>query len=387
LVYQTDGTAGFYYNAGTAASPEWVLLIGGPISGSDIAAGVQTTTNTTLALGNSDDAARELRLLEPSGSGSNFSAFKAQAQAGNVTYTLPSAGPSADGQVLSSTTGGLMSWTTPSGGGGTVSRNNTLTGDGSAGSPLGLNLGNSNTWTANQTFASSFLITSNANIAMTNSTNASSELRIQEPSGTGTQYIGIRCPSVNRNGRYTFPAVVGTVGQVLKIASVVELSGQDEAQLVWGDAGSGGGGASARVRAYRSSAQTGVTYTSTPGPLTWTTILFNDENYDTGSEFNTVNGQFTAAAAGQYLISATHSSTAAIGGKMIRITVNGSSAAHGASNAGNGGITVSSHISTVLQLAAGDVVEIQAAGYNGSGGTFSLNGSSDETFVQITKLQ
>lgn len=36
----------------------------------------------------------------------------------NVTYTLPSAAPSADGQVLSSTTTGTMSWTTASGGGG-----------------------------------------------------------------------------------------------------------------------------------------------------------------------------------------------------------------------------------------------------------------------------
>jgi hypothetical protein len=29
IVYQTDGTAGFYYNAGTSASPSWVILLNG----------------------------------------------------------------------------------------------------------------------------------------------------------------------------------------------------------------------------------------------------------------------------------------------------------------------------------------------------------------------
>ncbi|MEP6796256.1 MAG: hypothetical protein ABJB16_18150 [Saprospiraceae bacterium] len=52
IVYQMDGASGFYYNGGTPQSPSWVLLIAGPIKGSDIASGIQTTTNTTLALGN-----------------------------------------------------------------------------------------------------------------------------------------------------------------------------------------------------------------------------------------------------------------------------------------------------------------------------------------------
>lgn len=32
IVYQTDGTAGFYYNAGTSASPNWVVLLNGSSS-------------------------------------------------------------------------------------------------------------------------------------------------------------------------------------------------------------------------------------------------------------------------------------------------------------------------------------------------------------------
>ena len=58
--------------------------------------------------------ASELRLLEPSASGTNYSAFKAQAQAGDVTYTLPAADGSS-GQVLSTNGSGTLSWATAGG--------------------------------------------------------------------------------------------------------------------------------------------------------------------------------------------------------------------------------------------------------------------------------
>ena len=99
IVYQTDAAAGFYYNGGTPSAPSWVLLIAGPVKGSDIASGVQTTTNTTLVLGNDNNAGAELRLQEPCQSGQHYSSFKAQAQDQNVTYTLPSA-PPANNEVL-----------------------------------------------------------------------------------------------------------------------------------------------------------------------------------------------------------------------------------------------------------------------------------------------
>jgi hypothetical protein len=59
-----------------------------------------TSTNSHRALGNNDNVARELRLLEPSGSGVNYTALKAQAQAGDLTYTLPNTAPTAANQVL-----------------------------------------------------------------------------------------------------------------------------------------------------------------------------------------------------------------------------------------------------------------------------------------------
>ena len=61
-------------------------------------------------------SATELRLLEPSGSGTNYTGFKAQAMAGNLVYTLPAADGS-NGQALT-TDGSLgLSWATISGGG------------------------------------------------------------------------------------------------------------------------------------------------------------------------------------------------------------------------------------------------------------------------------
>lgn len=59
--------------------------------------------------------ASELRLLEPSGSGSNYTAFKSQAQSGDVTYTLPAA-DGTSGYVLSTNGSGTLSWATSASG-------------------------------------------------------------------------------------------------------------------------------------------------------------------------------------------------------------------------------------------------------------------------------
>ena len=72
-----------------------------------------TTTGHVVIGGNA--TASELRFLEPSGSGTNYTAFKAQAQIADVTYTLPAADGSS-GQVLSTNGNGTLSWATASGG-------------------------------------------------------------------------------------------------------------------------------------------------------------------------------------------------------------------------------------------------------------------------------
>ncbi|MBS1538044.1 MAG: hypothetical protein JST20_09885 [Bacteroidetes bacterium] len=145
-------------------------------------------------------------------------------------------GIGSNGEVLT-VSGGVPTWAAPSSGS-SVSTNSTLQGDGSGGSPLGINLGNSNTWTANQTFGGTFLITQNSKIAMTNNDNIARDLRMQEPSGSGSQYIGWRAPSVANNGNYVYPVTVGSVGQVLTIATSNDL---DSATTSWTTPSSGGG--------------------------------------------------------------------------------------------------------------------------------------------------
>jgi hypothetical protein len=95
-----DGTISNADVSAAAAISYSKLNLTGSIQGSDIAAGTFTTTNAHHAIGNNDNTARELRFLEPSGSGVNYTAFKAQAQAGDITYTLPNAAPAAVNQVL-----------------------------------------------------------------------------------------------------------------------------------------------------------------------------------------------------------------------------------------------------------------------------------------------
>lgn len=74
--------------------------------------------NGNFSLTNTNNTAGEARFFEPSTSGGNYSAFKAQAQSADITYTLPNIAPSA-GQVLTAgVTPTTLQWSTPSGGSG-----------------------------------------------------------------------------------------------------------------------------------------------------------------------------------------------------------------------------------------------------------------------------
>lgn len=89
------------------------LNIGGAASSTtSLSAGSGSVVN----LGGGANAA-ELRFLEPSGSGTNYTALKAQAQSANVTYTLPAADGS-NGQVLATNGSGVLSWAAGGTGGG-----------------------------------------------------------------------------------------------------------------------------------------------------------------------------------------------------------------------------------------------------------------------------
>jgi hypothetical protein len=54
---------------------------------------------------------KQLRFYEPSGSGSNYTSFKALAQSANIDYSLPTTAPT-NGQYLQSDGSGVLSWST-----------------------------------------------------------------------------------------------------------------------------------------------------------------------------------------------------------------------------------------------------------------------------------
>ncbi|MCC7439402.1 MAG: hypothetical protein IT211_12990 [Armatimonadetes bacterium] len=80
------------------------------------ASNVAVFGNADLWLANNDGAASELRFFEDYNTAgafpntANYTAFKAQTQTGNITYTLPASAPTSDGQILTSTALGTMSW-------------------------------------------------------------------------------------------------------------------------------------------------------------------------------------------------------------------------------------------------------------------------------------
>ncbi|MBL7976141.1 MAG: hypothetical protein JNJ85_14595, partial [Candidatus Kapabacteria bacterium] len=261
-----------------------------------------------------------------------------------------------------------------------VTTNSTLSGNGTGGSPLGINLATANTWTGWQTFSNAFTQINNGRIAMTNSDNNGRDIRWQEPSGTGTQYIGWRAPSVTNNGNYVFPAVVGSAGQVLTIAST---NGIDSATTSWTTPSASN--TSVRCRAFRGSTQT-VNTSNTP---TYATVVFDNEDYDISSEFNTGSGVFTAASTGYYSISAatTWTTFGTAGVRFIRAVKNGSPVATGSCHASNTLGTTTNVLSTVIQLNAGETLEIQVAGYTPTAQTPTIEGGTEFTYFQITKIQ
>ncbi len=87
--FGTDGNIGF----GTTS----------PISKVDV-------SNGALSLSNTNNTAGELRWYEPSSSGTDYTAFRAQAQSTPVTYTLPATSGSTH-QFLSWNSGDSLSWT------------------------------------------------------------------------------------------------------------------------------------------------------------------------------------------------------------------------------------------------------------------------------------
>ena len=159
-VYGVANNAGSYFNAGVSGQMSVADVNNVGVSGScygltsssinigvqgwawDYNAGTGGTAldiafygiNGHIILDNLNNASSELRFVEPNtnstdgfySSSNNYTAFKAQAQSGDVTYTLPAADGSS-GQILSTSGSGALSWVTAGAGSGDISSVGSMT--------------------------------------------------------------------------------------------------------------------------------------------------------------------------------------------------------------------------------------------------------------------
>lgn len=211
------------------------IVTGGTGAGDDIT--LRSTSNATkgdvfladqggnIVVGGGTSAS-EVRLLEPSASGANYTAIKVQAQAGDITYTLPATNAT-NGVLLNDGSGGLT-WDTNIS---DLIDHGTTTGltdddhtqyallagrstgqviTGGTGASEDLTLRS----TTNATKGDIILVDQGGNVTIGGGTTAS-ELRIYEASGSGTNYSAFKAQAQAGDVTYTLPAADGSSTQVL----------------------------------------------------------------------------------------------------------------------------------------------------------------------------
>jgi hypothetical protein len=261
-------------------------------------------TDGHVSLGNTDNTARELRLYEPSGAGTNYTAFRARAQASNIIYTLPAdltAGTLVSGgRILQSDGDGNLSWLSPAalaaatawaltGNSGTDPTVNFLgTRDAQPlvirtdniervrvteaghvlpganetydlGSPtqrwrdVYARSGQVTDWTVLNTLGvgNRIVVTgggativgdldvTDGHVSLGNTDNTARELRLYEPSGSGTNYTAFRARAQASNIIYTLPADL-TAGTLVSGGRILQSDGRWE-PVVAQSGGVGGG--------------------------------------------------------------------------------------------------------------------------------------------------
>lgn len=78
-----------------------------------VPSGIFSTSAGNLSINGTSSGAAQVKLYEDTDDGTNYTAIKPGTQAADVTYTLPTATPGSNGYLLSSTTGGTLSWIPP----------------------------------------------------------------------------------------------------------------------------------------------------------------------------------------------------------------------------------------------------------------------------------
>ena len=198
-------------------------------------------------------------------------------------------------------------------------------------------------------------------MATKNSINSNDPIEVSS-GGTGASTLtayAVTCGGTTSTGAIQSIASVGTADQVLTSNGAAALPTFQDA---------GGGGLTPAFSAYVSSNINDVT-----GDGTTYNIIFDSEDFDIGSDFNTTTGLFTAPSTGKYMFSGSvrlgNQSGSTIG--VMNIKLSSSSKPFWEGNPANGvtsnGIVMVRPFSYILDLTAADTVGVNVVAYSGSG--------------------
>ncbi|MBI5324820.1 MAG: hypothetical protein HZB41_06040 [Ignavibacteriae bacterium] len=385
-----DGSIGQVLTTDGAGLLSWSTISGGG-SGWTVGAGVVYNTTDNIGIGTSTPgqklelfdgnillsnsaSATELRFAEPGGI--DYTAFKAQAQTANVTYTLPSADGTI-GQVLTTDGAGLLSWSSPSGS-----------------VPLGTSGQTLRYDATNALIANSFLTNDGVQVAINDNNSGNQNpplLIVQSGTGDASQRYFLSGGQSVSTGINNLDNDNYEISNTTALASTGAYTDANKMLRVHTEAGSIGivdFNHQSRIRAYLNAVA------SIPTNL-WTTIPFANESYDSQNEFNTATFEFTALEDGYYQVNA-RTEFDLIGAMAndsyltIAIYVNGVIYSEGnnlqvVDNIGD----VSSNnnapnVSDVVQLTAGQIITIRV--FQNTGNTYDIKAGSSKTYVSIHKL-
>jgi hypothetical protein len=109
-IYMQTATAGASGSTDNTQTTKMTVLGNGNVGvGTTAPAQLLETMNGKVFINNNNNTSGELRIAEPSTSGANFTAFKTQAQAADITYTLPATVGGANMKLTTDGTG-VLSW-------------------------------------------------------------------------------------------------------------------------------------------------------------------------------------------------------------------------------------------------------------------------------------
>jgi hypothetical protein len=236
-------------NAGAAEAGDWHIDQFSTSGDSRFRIFYGTDQEKGISISNTGNTSiyNQLRYYEPnaSASGDHYTAFIAQSQTANVTYTLPAA-DGTSGQSLTTNGSGVLSWSTTSA---------NWASPGTIGST-----------TPNTGAFTTLSASNNFNVTPTGaSAGNTGEIRWYELAANGSNYTAFKAADLmGSNVTYTLPASDGTAGQVLKTDGAGNLS--------W-DASSSGANAS-QLQSYAISAS---------APATGNSLIWNGTAWTPGN--------------------------------------------------------------------------------------------------------